>query len=234
MLYANPVTEALIGYLEIVAAYAPTWGFALIFCVHDDREPVHPVPQRSGDDPSGVPGRARALSLGAPQADAALSIVAGVAGSLAGAYLNYFLSRWLGKPFLERYGKYFFLKPAALHRAEDLFLEYGAVTTFVCRLIPAIRQLISIPAGIARMPLASFTLFTGLGAGLWVTILTVVGFGFGRSTADMSYADLVHAGKALVKGNLVWILLGCAAIFVSYVLLHRRIMRRKQTSPPPS
>ena len=233
MLYANPVTEALIGYLEIVAAYAPTWGFALIFVFMTIESSFIPFPSEVVMIPAGFLAARGALSLGVPQADAALSIVAGVAGSLAGAYLNYFLSRWLGKPFLERYGKYFFLKPAALHRAEDLFLEYGAVTTFVCRLIPAIRQ-ISIPAGIARMPLASFTLFTGLGAGLWVTILTVVGFGFGRSTADMSYADLVHAGKALVKGNLVWILLGCAAIFVSYVLLHRRIMRRKQTSPPPS
>ncbi|MCA9694773.1 MAG: DedA family protein [Nannocystaceae bacterium] len=228
------MTEALIGYLEIVAAYAPTWGFALIFVFMTIESSFIPFPSEVVMIPAGFLAARGALSLGAPQADAALSIVAGVAGSLAGAYLNYFLSRWLGKPFLERYGKYFFLKPAALHRAEDLFLEYGAVTTFVCRLIPAIRQLISIPAGIARMPLASFTLFTGLGAGLWVTILTVVGFGFGRSTADMSYADLVHAGKALVKGNLVWILLGCAAIFVSYVLLHRRIMRRKQTSPPPS
>ena len=72
-------------------------------------------------------------------------------------------------------------------------------------MIPAIRQLISIPAGIARMPLGAFTLFTALGAGVWTAILTVVGFAIGRSTADVSYLELCTKGRDMATARLPWI-----------------------------
>ena len=133
----------------------------------------------------------------------------------------------MGVPFLERYGKYFFLPPDKLHRAEEVFREYGAGATFVCRLLPAIRQLISIPAGIAGMPLFSFTLWTGLGAGIWVTILTVIGYSIGAHTAAMSYADLVHSGKAMVSENLMYIAPVAILGFVIYAWITHKIMARK-------
>jgi UDP-N-acetylmuramyl pentapeptide phosphotransferase/UDP-N-acetylglucosamine-1-phosphate transferase len=112
-----------------------------------------------------------------PIVDLLIAILAGLVGSLIGAYLNYYLSLKLGEPFLRKYGKWFFIKPEALDRACEVFNKYGNVTTFVCRLIPVIRQLISIPAGLAKMPLGSFTFFTGLGAGIWTAILAFVGYG---------------------------------------------------------
>jgi membrane protein DedA with SNARE-associated domain len=160
-------------------------------------------------------------------------VLAGTAGSLAGAYVNYYLFSWLGTPFLEKYGKYFLLPPPKLHRAEEVFRQYGAGATFVCRLLPAIRQLISIPAGIARMPLKSFTLWTGLGAGIWVTILTVVGYTIGAHTASMSYAALVTQGTAMVKQRMVWLLPVLLAAFGAYVLITRKIMESKQPTKQP-
>ncbi|MDR1519412.1 MAG: DedA family protein, partial [Planctomycetota bacterium] len=98
-------------------------------------------------------------------------ILAGTAGSLLGALANYWLARRLGRPFLIRYGKYFFLSPRGLEKAERFFAAHGEITTLVGRLIPVVRQLISLPAGAARMRLYKFCLFTLLGSGLWVAVL---------------------------------------------------------------
>jgi membrane protein DedA with SNARE-associated domain len=144
-----------------------------------------------------------------------------------GAWINYFLSLKLGRPFLHRWGKYVFLTPEKLERAEALFREYGDVTTFVCRLIPVVRQLISIPAGISRMNLARFSLFTAAGAGLWVVILTVLGYWLGATTEGLSYGELVHEGQALVKQHLIWILLGGGALIAGYCQVHRLAAGKK-------
>ncbi len=113
------------------------------------------------------------------------AIFAGTAGSLAGGLLNYFLALALGRSFLERYGRYFFMPMEQLHRAERVWEKHGELTTFVCRLLPAIRQLISIPAGLARMNLMRFCLWTTIGAGLWVTILTFTGYLLGERAIDL-------------------------------------------------
>ena len=179
--------------------------------------------------PAGFLAARGELTLHLPAADLALAIAVGVAGSLAGAYFNYFLSRWLGEPFLRRYGKWFFVKPEALDRAEEVFNRYGAVTTFVCRLIPVIRQLISIPAGLSGMPLGKFTLFTGLGAGIWTAILAATGYVLGRTAGDITYLELVHKGKALVDAHLIWLILGGLVVAVLYLLVSKRVMRSRAT-----
>ena len=107
------------------------------------------------------------------------AIFAGTAGSLAGALINYVLAVAVGRTFLEKYGRYFFIAPEQLQRAERVWQQHGELATFVCRLLPAIRQLISIPAGLARMNLFRFCLWTSVGAGLWVTILTLTGYWLG-------------------------------------------------------
>jgi membrane protein DedA with SNARE-associated domain len=164
------------------------------------------------------------MLLGNPLADAILAVVAGTLGSLAGAYINYYLAQLLGAPFLERYGKYLLLPPDKLHRAEQLFRRYGAGATFVCRLLPAIRQLISIPAGLAHMPLKSFTLWTGLGAGIWVGILAGLGYSAGMRTAHLSYTQLVHQGSATAGKHLLWLAPLLLIGFVGYVWATKKIM----------
>ena len=137
----------------------------------------------------------------------------------------------LGRKFLYAYGKYFFLKPAALERAEEIFREYGDMATFVCRLLPAIRQLISIPAGLSKMHFGRFTLFTGLGAGIWVIVLTGMGYYFGKQTTEMSYEELVLTCKHQIGANLPWLVLGLAVSAVVYVWVHRKVMHRRTTEP---
>ena len=95
-----------------------------------------------------------------------LVLLSGIAGSLLGALFNYWLAVKLGRPFLIKYGKYFFVSEESINKADEFFSRHGHISTFVCRLLPGIRQYISLPAGIARMPMKSFLLFTTLGAGI--------------------------------------------------------------------
>lgn len=218
--------DQLAAHLDTIAALAPVWGYALVFLFMAIESSFIPFPSEIVMIPAGFLAARGELSLHAPAADLALACAAGVLGSLVGAYFNYYLSATLGEPFLRRYGRWFFLKPAALDRACEVFNRYGALTTFVCRLVPVIRQLISIPAGLARMPLGAFTLFTGLGAGIWTVLLALAGYGLGRSAGDISYVELVHRGKATIDAHLVWIVLGGALLAAAYVGVSRLVMRR--------
>ena len=118
------------------------------------------------------------------------------------------------------------MKEPTLDRAEEIFRKYGELATFVCRLLPAIRQLISIPAGLARMPLKSFTVYTSLGAGIWIIILTAIGGYFGHLTADMTYLEMIEKGKEIISKNYGWILLGLVVFVAAYLLVHRKVMKK--------
>ena len=108
-----------------------------------------------------------------------LAILAGTLGSLTGALFNYYLAIKLGRPFLLHYGKYVMFGEASLQKMEDFFARHGHISTFTGRLIPVVRQYISLPAGLARMNLAVFSFYTSLGAGIWVTILALLGYFIG-------------------------------------------------------
>ncbi|MCX7184064.1 MAG: DedA family protein [Nitrosospira sp.] len=108
-----------------------------------------------------------------------LAILAGTLGSLMGALFNYYLAIKLGRPFLLHYGKYVMFNEASLQKMEDFFARHGHISTFTGRLIPVVRQYISLPAGLARMNLAVFSFYTSLGAGIWVTILALLGYFIG-------------------------------------------------------
>jgi membrane protein DedA with SNARE-associated domain len=159
-----------------------------------------------------------------------LAILCGITGSLIGAWINYVLALKLGRPFLHRWGKFFFLAPDRLSRAEQVFRDFGEVTTFVCRLIPVVRQLISIPAGISRMNFGRFTLLPGAGAGIWVIILASIGYWFGRTTEGLSYGDLVHQAKTVLDQNLIWIIAGCGLLVVIYAWIHRLAVGKQSSN----
>lgn len=220
--------EFLADSLQWVAEQPAVLKFALVFVFMAVESSFIPFPSEVVMIPAGF--MAARLELGcAPCVALGIAIALGIAGSLAGAYANYGLSARLGKPFLLKYGKYFFVKPAPLERACEVFNRYGAATTFVCRLVPVIRQLISIPAGISRMPLGAFTLYTGLGAGIWTVVLAVIGYGLGASAGDMTYRDLVFKGKATAAENLPLVIGGALALVVLYWLAGRLVMGRKKS-----
>lgn len=228
------MTETLAGCLDSLTAYAPAWGFVLIFVFMTIESSFIPFPSEVVMIPAGFLAYRHQLSTGEPVLDLVLAIVIGLAGSLAGAYVNYYLSLRLGRPFLHRYGKYFFLKEAALDRAEEIFREYGDLATFVCRMLPAIRQLISIPAGLSRMNFRRFTLFTALGAGLWVAVLALLGWYFAHLSQDMSYLEMIRKGKAMIEANYVWIILALAVLTAAYIWVHRKVMHGGKTGKAPA
>ena len=217
---------AIAGCLDQIALIAPVWGLALIFFFMTVESSFIPFPSEVVMIPAGFLAARGELGCGPAEMQFLLAVAAGVLGSVAGAYINYALSLWLGKPFLIRYGKYFFVKKEALERACEVFNKYGSATTFVCRLIPVIRQLISIPAGISRMPLVPFTFFTALGAGIWSALLAATGYALSRSAGNITYLELVKRGKELVMGNLPLFIGSALVLAVAYTFVSRLVMRR--------
>ncbi|OCL87429.1 DedA family protein [Arcobacter porcinus] len=108
-----------------------------------------------------------------------LVILFGILGSLVGGLFNYFFALKFGRVFLLKYGKYFFISEETIIKMEKFFEKHGHISTFFGRLIPVVRQYISLPAGLSKMNIVLFSIFTSLGAGIWVIILTLLGYFLG-------------------------------------------------------
>ena len=134
-----------------------------------------------------------------------LVLIAGIAGSLLGALFNYWVAVKLGRPFILKYGKYFFVSPESIQKADEFFSKHGHISTLVGRLLPVIRQYISLPAGIARMPMKTCMLYTTLGAGSWVCVLTFAGYLLGEHQdllkEYLHVITLACVGVALIIGG---------------------------------
>ncbi len=142
----------------------------------------------------------------------AVVILCGTAGSLIGAYANYFVSQYLGRPLILKYGKYVLITPEKFELVEHFFLQHGEISTFIGRLLPVIRHLISIPAGMAGMNHLKFSLYTLLGAGLWCTILTLIGYEIGENQQLI----MQYSHKALL-----WVILFSVGIVAVYIWRQR-------------
>ncbi len=134
-----------------------------------------------------------------------LVIVFGILGSILGALINYFLAYFLGRKFAYSFAKmkiakYLLISEENLQKSEELIRKYGASSTFFGRLLPAIRQLISIPAGFSKMNLFCFLFFTALGSGIWVTILAFLGYFFGENQEVLHtyYSEITYGLVAVV------------------------------------
>ncbi|HNO74996.1 DedA family protein [Nitrosomonas mobilis] len=140
-------------------------------------------------------------------------VICGILGSLAGALFNYYLAVRMGRPLLLRYGQYVMFKESALQKMELFFARHGHISTFTGRLIPGVRQYISLPAGLARMNLPLFCFYTSLGAGIWVLILAVLGYYIGGNEAMV---------KTYLREIVLYLLLACAAGLAVYWYFNRR------------
>jgi membrane protein DedA with SNARE-associated domain len=141
-------------------------------------------------------------------------IAAGTFGSWLGSAISYWVSRWVGLPFIERFGKYVLMPPAKIHMAEAWVQRYGAAGIFLARLLPVVRHLISIPAGILRMPFGKFSLYTIAGAGLWCAVLSWFGV---QVLGDQPH--LLQSPEAMVtaiKAKMGWILAGVVGLVLLY------------------
>ena len=160
--------------------------------------------------------------------NAPLALAAGVAGSLLGAMFNYFLSAWLGRALLHRYSRYVLVSERSLEKSEAFFRRHGEIGTFVGRLIPVIRHLISVPAGLARMRLDRFVLYTAAGAGVWCAILTYIGWYLGKH-ADVLAREDVQRYSTVAVIALVPVI---AVVVAIYVVRHRRALAAGRQSEP--
>lgn len=148
-----------------------------------------------------------------------LVVVVATLGALVGSFINYYLALWIGRPVVYAFaeskaGHALMLNRQKVVKAEEYFDKHGDISTFVGRLIPAVRQLISIPAGISKMNVARFALFTALGAGIWNAVLAFLGFILSKSV------DPQHLFEKVEEYNqyLTWIGYGIAILCVAIIV----------------
>jgi membrane protein DedA with SNARE-associated domain len=181
-------------------------GYPGIFLLMAMESSVIPVPSELVMPPAGY------LAFQG-QMNFAAVILCGALGSLVGAYANYYASHYLGRPLIIKYGKYVLIPPDKFERVESFFLRHGEISTFIGRLLPVVRHLISIPAGLSGMNHLRFSLYTLLGAGMWCTILTGIGYVIGENQQLI----MQYAHQALV-----WVVIFSIALISIYVWWHRR------------
>src|SRR2546426_1018734 len=150
-----------------------------------------------------------------------VAIACGVLGSILGALANYGLANWLGRPFIRRLGRYLWISDKSLARSERFFTDHGEISTFLARMLPVVRHLISLPAGLARMNLGKFVTFTGLGALVWCTILTWIGWFIGRKE-DVIITVLNEEARSYAGRAVLILLPVLALVAAAYVWWRRR------------
>jgi membrane protein DedA with SNARE-associated domain len=151
--------------------------------------------------------------------NAFLVIISGTFGALCGSLINYSLSFYLGRPLVykfaeSRVGKLFLLSKEKVEHAENYFIRNGKTSTFIGRLVPGVRHLISIPAGLSKMKLRDFLLFTFIGAGIWNIILVIIGY-------------FIYDIRDQIFPYLEYILYFLGAVFIIYLIFKARRNRKK-------
>ena len=195
------------------------WGIVLLMAMESS---IIPVPSEIVIPPAAFLAARGDLSMVGV-------ILAGTVGSYLGSALSYGVSLVVGRPIIARYGRFFFLSEAKVARAEIWLARYEAGGIFFARVLPVIRHLISIPAGILRMNFTLFSVMTILGAGIWCSVLAF----FGKKAYDLEprLFDPQHpeAMEHFIKGQSLYITLCVAALAVLYFLMLRLTAKRPET-----
>ena len=193
--------------VDFIVNTVDSLGYVGIFIMMFLESSFFPFPSEVAMIPAGLLAAQGKMSL-------ILAIMIGIAGSLSGALFNYFLAVKFGRGFLVKYGKYFFISEETIAKTEKFFKDHGAISTFTGRLIPAVRQYISFPAGLARMDLKIFSFYTTLGAGTWVTILALIGYFVGANEA---------LAKEYTKEITIGVLVSLALLVFWYVRRQKKV-----------
>jgi len=181
-------------------------GYPGIFLLMAMESSVIPIPSELVMPPAGYLAQQGQMNM-------LIVILCGTAGSLAGAYANYFTAHYLGRPLVLKYGKYVWITEEKFAKVERFFRDHGEVSTFVGRLLPVVRHLISLPAGLSGMNHVKFSLYTLAGAGLWVTVLTFIGYFIGMNRElIMRYSHHALIGAVVLS----------VVIIILYVRSHRK------------
>jgi membrane protein DedA with SNARE-associated domain len=172
-------------------------GYPGIFLLMAMESSVIPIPSELVMPPAGYLAHEGSMNMW-------LAILCGTMGSLVGAYANYFAAHYLGRPLVLKYGKYVWITEEKFAKVETFFHKHGEISTFIGRLLPVIRHLISLPAGLAGMNHWKFSLYTLLGAGIWCTVLTWIGYFIGKEQElIMKYSRQAVVGVVVFSALLI-------------------------------
>jgi membrane protein DedA with SNARE-associated domain len=201
--------------------WVETGGYVAIVVLMAMESSIFPVPSEVVMPPAAFLAAQGKLNI-------YLVVLAGTAGSYLGSAITYWIARVWGRPLILKYGKYVFCPPEKVEMAERFLQRYQAGGIFFARLLPVIRHLISIPAGIIRMPFGVFSVITTVGSLIWCSILSWYGVGVAeRNPTLMEDPDaLVH----FIKAESVWLIAGIAILCALYVLVLQ--LTRKAPAKP--
>lgn len=189
-------------------------GYTGIFLLMAMESSVIPIPSEIVMPPAGYLVQQGKMNM-------VLVILSGTLGSLVGAYANYFAARYLGRPLLLRYGRYVWITEEHFDRVERYFRDHGEISTFIGRLLPVARHLISLPAGLAHMNHLRFSLYTLAGSAMWVTVLSWIGYFIGENEKLIEE----YSRHAVVD-----IFIFSAVLVGIYMVVHRRRRARESAN----
>ncbi len=193
----------------IIVEWVEQFGYFGIFIMMFLESTFFPFPSEVAMIPAGYLAAKGDMNL-------IMAIVVGTLGSLMGALFNYYLAKKYGRKGVLHFGKYFFFTEEKLQKMEAFFINHGSFSTFVARLIPGVRQLVSLPAGLSKMPLDKFALHTTLGAGIWIIVLVLLGYFLGDN--ELLIKEYLHQ---IVLATLAIIALAAGV----YLFMHKRIKK---------
>lgn len=169
-----------------------------------------PIPSELVMIPAGMAAYHGHMNLG-------LVLLVGILGNVAGAGFSYYMAMYLGRPILFKIGKYFFVKPHTIIKIEEFFNKHGNISIFIGRLIPGVRHFISLPAGVAKMDIKKFFLYTTAGSTIWTSVLVLLGYNIG-------------AHQELIKEYLHNIILICILLCIITIAAYNIINKKKKTN----
>jgi membrane protein DedA with SNARE-associated domain len=189
------------GLTEFIASYAThlieTLGYPSVFALMAMESMVFPIPSEAVMPFAGFLIEQKVFTFWA------VALVSTL-GSICGSLISYYIGFYFGMPFVKKFGKYALLDIKELEITENFFKKRGEITILICRFIPVVRHLISIPAGTGKMNILKFSIFTIIGAGIWNFFLTYVGFVLKKNWAEvMKYSHLIDIAVVLLLLSLV-------------------------------
>ncbi|HEF1622843.1 TPA: DedA family protein [Campylobacter lari] len=194
--------------IDFLLTLAKDWGYWGIIFLMFVESSFFPFPSEVVMIPAGYLAHQNELNFW-------LCLLCGTFGALLGALLNYYLCYFLGREVLLKICKYFGVNEAKFAQFEAFFNKHGEISTFSGRLIPGLRQYISLPAGLARMNLKKFIFYTSLGAGIWCLILLILGYVLGKN-------------EDLIKEYLHFVIVACIVFAIMIVAIYIYIQKRKK------
>ena len=199
-----------LGFIEWCLEHLNYWTITLLKII--ERSFI-PFPSEVVDPPAAY----KAAATG--ELNVWLVVVFATLGALIGAFINYFLAMWLGKPIVykfanSRLGHMCLLDEQKVIKAEEFFIRYGVAATLIGRLVPAVRQLISIPAGLAKMNIAKFALYTAIGAGMWNGVLATLGYYLESVVPE----DMLIATVTKYSHEIGYIIIAIVAVALGYII----------------